>query len=147
METVKAMVVDDSRVMRMMVMKSLRETQLAEFVFSEAEDGEDALGKFGDAQPDIMFVDWNMPKMCGIDFVRAIRSVEENASIPIVMVTSERTMGKIGEALDSAGASEYICKLFTVEQLTSELGVFIEAIEASRQETSGGFFGRFKGRK
>lgn len=143
----KAMVIDDSRVMRMMVMKSLRETQLAEFEFTEAEDGEDALAKYEAAQPEILFVDWNMPKMSGIEFVRKVRETVDASEVPIIMVTSEKTMGKVEEALDSAGANEYICKPFTVEQLTAKLGGIIEQIEANKSGSGGGgFFSKFRGR-
>lgn len=137
----KAMIVDDSKVMRLMVMKSLRQTNLAEFTFEEAEDGAQALEKFqgGADEYEIMFVDINMPNMNGIELVQNIRESKKNADVPIVMVTSEKTMGKIEEAMDQAGADGYICKPFTVDQMTSKLGKIIEQA-GGRKKKGGGFF-------
>ncbi|MBM3958093.1 MAG: response regulator, partial [Gemmatimonadetes bacterium] len=62
---INALVVDDSGIMRKMVMRSLAESRLAQFTFTEAQDGADALTKFRDAAFDMLFVDWNMPNMSG----------------------------------------------------------------------------------
>ena len=64
------LVVDDSRIMRTLVMQSLTKTKLAEFTFVEAEDGADALAKFDPAKIDIVFADWNMLNMTGVEFVK-----------------------------------------------------------------------------
>jgi two-component system chemotaxis response regulator CheY len=122
----KALVVDDSRVMRNMVMQSLQKTKLADFEFVEAEDGAEALAKFSADDIQIAFVDWNMPNMTGVDFVRKVRALENTADIPMVMVTSEKSMGKVQEALDEAGADNYICKPFTVEEMQVKLKKVIE---------------------
>ena len=66
MVALKALVVDDSGVMRKMVMKALTDAKLVTFEFVEAVDGRDALTKFDPKQIDIAFVDWNMPNMTGI---------------------------------------------------------------------------------
>jgi two-component system chemotaxis response regulator CheY len=136
----KALVIDDSRVMRNMVMQNLNKTRLAEFEFVEAEDGEDALSKFDADSIDIAFVDWNMPKMTGIDFVRQVRALGNTDHIAMVMVTSEKTMGKIEEALDEAGANAYICKPFTVEDLVRKLQPLFEEIAASRGDSEASNF-------
>src|SRR5438046_2712115 len=81
----RALVIDDSGLMRTRVMKSLRETQLAEFEFTEAQDGSDGLAKFSLNKTDIVFVDWNMPKLSGIDFVRTVRASGKTKHIPIIM--------------------------------------------------------------
>lgn len=125
----RALVVDDSRVMRKMVMDSLNKTNLAEFEFSEAEDGADALNKFNPKKTDIVFADWNMPNMSGVDFAREVRAMGDTEHIPIVMVTSEKTMAKIEEALDSAGANAFISKPFTVEYMLRKIGPVIRALE------------------
>jgi two-component system chemotaxis response regulator CheY len=122
----KALVIDDSRVMRNMVIQSLQKTKLSEFDFVEAEDGADALTKFNPNEFNIAFVDWNMPNMTGVEFVRKVREKEEFEHMPMVMVTSEKTMGKIQEALDGAGADCFICKPFTVEELQVKLKKVIE---------------------
>jgi two-component system chemotaxis response regulator CheY len=145
MKKLKAMVVDDSKVMRLMVMKSLRQTNLADFEFEEAEDGAVALGKFKESPADIMFVDWNMPNMSGIELVHELRKDSNHPKVPIVMVTSEKTMGKIEEAMDSAGANGYICKPFTVEQLQQKLGKIIDETEPVSSKGGKGLFGKLMG--
>ena len=62
----RALVIDDSRVMRNMVMKSLTETNLAEFEFTEAGNGQEGIEMFDADTTDIIFADWNMPGMNGI---------------------------------------------------------------------------------
>jgi two-component system chemotaxis response regulator CheY len=142
----RALVIDDSRVMRQMVMAFLKNTGLAEFEFTEAEDGADGFAKFHPKKTDIIFVDWNMPKMTGIDFVRKVRTAGNSEHIPIIMVTSEKSLGKIADALDKAGANEYITKPFTVQELQRKLGKLLAEAEANRQEVaqakSTGFFGK-----
>lgn len=140
----KALVVDDSRVMRTMVMRMLGEAKLADFEFIEAEDGADALSKFNPDHIDIAFVDWNMPNMSGIDFVRKVRANRNARHIPLIMVTSERTMGKMEDALDRAGANAYICKPFTAAELHAKLGKIISSMP-EKKEKSGGFFGKMLG--
>ncbi len=142
----RALIIDDSRVMRNMVMESLRRTQLAEFEFVEAEDGADGVSKFNPKNTDIVFVDWNMPKMSGIEFVRKIRREHKNAPVPIVMVTSEKAIGKVEEALDQAGANAYIAKPFTVEYMQHRLSpLFTELATKQTQKPGGGFFGKLMG--
>ena len=104
MRKLKALVIDNSGEMRTRLMDSLRKSGLAEFEFSESEDGVDALLKFDSKETDIVFADWNLPRMTGIEFVRKVRSNPKNLHVPIVMVTSEQTIGRIHEALDAAGA-------------------------------------------
>jgi two-component system chemotaxis response regulator CheY len=141
MLALKALVIDDSRVMRNMVMQNLLKTRLAEFEFVEAADGAEALGKFDPSEIDVCFVDWNMPNMTGIDFVRKARAVPGAENTIMVMVTSEKSMGKIEEALDSAGANAYICKPFTPEDMEVKLRKLFNDLEAKllkQQERSGG---------
>jgi len=140
----RALVIDDSRVMRNMVMQNLRRASLADFEFVEAEDGVDGLNKFNSNDIDIIFVDWNMPNMSGIDFVRKVRSMDNTEHVAIVMVTSEKTMSKIEEALDEAGANAYICKPFTAEELQKKLEKVIDGIQ-EKQEKPSGFFSRLFG--
>lgn len=131
----KALVVDDSRVMRNMVRQALQKTELADWDFVEAEDGADALEKFKPDEIDIVFADWNMPNMSGIELVREIRKMESAEEIPIIMVTSEKSMGKVETALDEAGADEYICKPFTVDQLERKLSPIIEDMQEAPGES------------
>ena len=137
---IHALVVDDSGIMRKMVMRSLREAKLAEFIFTEAVDGKDALTKFDPEQMDMIFADWNMPNMSGIEMVHAIRG-NQKQHVPIVMITTEGTMGKVEEALDRGGVDGYIIKPFTVDILTAKLTPVFEKIDQARQKPKG-FFGR-----
>jgi two-component system, chemotaxis family, chemotaxis protein CheY len=125
----RALVVDDSRIMRSMVMESLRKTNLAEFEFTEAVDGADAVQKFNRDKIDIIFADWNMPNMSGVDFARHVRSLGKTEHIPIIMVTSEKTLSKMEEALDNAGANAFISKPFTVEYMLQKLGKVVDGLE------------------
>jgi two-component system, chemotaxis family, chemotaxis protein CheY len=125
----RALVVDDSRIMRSMVMESLRKTNLAEFEFTEAVDGEDAVKKFHRDKIDIIFADWNMPNMSGVDFARHVRGQGKTEHIPIIMVTSEKTLSKMEEALDDAGANAFISKPFTVDYMLQKLGRVVDELE------------------
>lgn len=125
----RALVVDDSKVMRHMVMETLKKTGLAEFEFVEAVDGQDALDKLPAGDFGIAFVDWSMPNMTGVEFVRAARKWAEDKErdpIPMVMVTSEKTVAKIEEAMDQAGAESFISKPFTVEEMQVKLKRVVE---------------------
>ena len=121
----RALIVDDSRVMRNMVIQSLERAKLASFEFTQAEDGLDALDKYDPEMIDIIFADINMPNMDGIDFVTKVRQMKNGSEIPIIMITSEKTVGKMEAALDVAGANTYICKPFTVDELRWKVGKLI----------------------
>jgi len=136
---VHAMVVDDSGIMRKMVMRSLKETGLANFTFTEAVDGVDALEKFDPKTVNMLFVDWNMPNMNGIDLVRNIRAAEKH-HIPIVMITTESTIGKMDEAMEEVNVDKYIAKPFTAEGLQKRLKPLFEKL--ADKEKSKGFFGK-----
>src|SRR5262245_61975861 len=140
MSTLRALVIDDSRVMRNMVMKALQAARLGQFEFVEAEDGADALAKFDPAQIDICFVDWNMPTMTGIEFVKKARSRGDAFHIPMVMVTSEQTIAKIDEALTAVGADSYVCKPFTPEAFQLKLQGIINKVLAAKQPAQAGGF-------
>lgn len=137
---IHAMVVDDSGIMRKMVMKSLRESKLADFIFTEAVDGQDALAKFDPNVIKMMFVDWNMPNMTGIEMVRKLRETQQ-VHVPVVMITTEGTMGRVEEAMEQCGVDGYVIKPFTVDILRKKLEPLFEKIQES-QKKSKGFFGR-----
>ncbi|NIA31143.1 MAG: response regulator [Actinobacteria bacterium] len=137
----KTLVIDDSRIMRRMVMRSLDETSLAEFEFNEAEDGRDGLEKFSAKNTDIVFVDINMPNMNGIEFVRKVRAMRKTDHIPLIMITSEKSLGKIEDALDGAGANAYICKPFKVDELKNKISKLVSKCGTANKRSSG-FFSR-----
>jgi two-component system chemotaxis response regulator CheY len=135
---IHAMVVDDSGIMRKMVMRSLRESKLANFIFTEAVDGQDALTKFNPDIIKMMFVDWNMPNMTGIELVRKVRE-STKAHVPIVMITTEGTMGRVEEALDQCGVDSYVVKPFTVEVLSKKLEPLFDKLQKSQPQNQGFF--------
>ena len=137
---IHALVVDDSAIMRKMVMRSLRESGLADFEFTEAADGAEALEKFDQESQNIIFVDWNMPNMNGLEFAIKVREIQKR-HIPIIMVTTESTMAKVEEALDSAGVDSFIVKPFTVEVLQKKLEPLFQQAEAA-EGGGDGFFGQ-----
>lgn len=113
----RALIVDDSRAMRSIVSRIVK--QLG-YEITEATDGKDALGRLAEAKPDLILVDWNMPEMNGLEFVRAVRSDPGHAAMRIVMVTTESEIVRVQEALES-GADEYLMKPFTKEALIEKL--------------------------
>lgn len=135
---IHALVVDDSGIMRKLVMRSLIESKLANFMFTEGKDGLDALTQFDPQKINMIFVDWNMPNMNGIDFVRKIRSTQQN-HVPIVMITTESTMGKVEEALDQAGVDCFIVKPFNTEVLQKKLTPLFERLAAGDKKSDGFF--------
>jgi two-component system chemotaxis response regulator CheY len=121
MSAMRALVVDDSRVMRKIIVRSL--TRLG-FECLEAGDGEEAVGVVetepGKNPVDLLVVDWNMPNMNGIELVEYMRSTERFDQLRIVMATSESEIGRLDEAL-LAGADEYLMKPFDEAALADKL--------------------------
>ncbi len=126
MSKVKALVVDDSKIMRSAVKRALDQLMIADFEYVEAMDGQDALDKFNSEEIEIMFVDWNMPKMTGVEFSQEIRKMEGTDHIPIIMVTAEKSMGKVDKALNEGGANEYITKPFTADKMSSTISRYFD---------------------
>ena len=102
------LIVDDSRVIRMVARRILEDL---DFEIAEAVDGQHALDQCHNAMPDVVLLDWNMPVMNGIEFLRALR-LSVGGDLPVVVFcTTETSMDHIREAI-SAGANEYIMKPF-----------------------------------
>ena len=116
----KALIIDDSKAMRMILGKIIRELG---FEVVEAENGlkgMDSLVSTGDV--DLVLVDWNMPEMNGYEFVKAVRSQPVHDAIRLMVVSSE-TQAEGVERMEEAGADEYITKPFTKEALAEKLGL------------------------
>ena len=122
----RALIVEDCEVMRNLLMQMLTLTDLAEFKFTEAKDGADALAKFDPKHTDMIFVDWIMPRLSGTELVRKLRASSKTGHIPIIMVTGQRTVGNVEEALDEAGADVYITKPYTISELRRRLATVIK---------------------
>ena len=102
------LIVDDSRVVRKVARRILEEL---EFNCFEAEDGQKAMEACGESMPDVILLDWNMPVMNGIEFLRALRASDGGDSPKVVFCTTENEFSFIQEAL-MAGANEYVMKPF-----------------------------------
>jgi two-component system chemotaxis response regulator CheY len=115
-----ALVIDDSRAVRLIIGKILREVGI-EVV--EACDGRQALERMTE-YPDVglILVDWNMPQMDGLEYIRAVRSQPDYDPVRIMMVTSEAEQDQVLRALQ-AGANEYLMKPFTKEVLIAKLSL------------------------
>jgi len=115
----KALVVDDSRAVRMILSRTLKEIG---FEVREAGNGREALEVMAAENNAVHLVlaDWNMPEMNGLDLLKNLRRNPELASLVIVMVTTETEMGQMVTALE-AGANEYVMKPFTKDILVEKL--------------------------
>jgi two-component system chemotaxis response regulator CheY len=114
----KALVIDDSRAIRRILVKTLKELDI-EVV--EAGHGQEALDKLeAGEEVDLIMVDWNMPEMNGYDFIVAVRAQEKFNEVPIMMVTTESEMSQMTRAIE-AGATEYLMKPFTKEMIAEKL--------------------------
>jgi two-component system chemotaxis response regulator CheY len=115
----KAIVVDDSRTIRMILKRVLIEVG---FDVCEAGNGREALEKLvsEEGAVTLALVDWNMPEMNGIEFLVELRRQPEFSSVKVIMVTTEAESGHMSAALQ-AGADEYVMKPFTKEILKEKL--------------------------
>ncbi len=111
------LVVDDSKVIRK-VARHILET--LDFVVDEAGDGAEAMAKCGAKAPDVVLLDWNMPVMSGIEFLRALRQSDITPRPKVVFCTTENGQAHIRAAL-AAGADEYVMKPFDRDTLASKL--------------------------
>jgi two-component system chemotaxis response regulator CheY len=108
----KIVVADDSRAMRMIVVRTLRQAGLGGHEVLEAENGREALELVAANAPDLILSDWNMPEMTGIEFLAALRS--RGDATPFCFVTSEGS-DEMREQAAAAGAIGLIAKPFTAE--------------------------------
>lgn len=110
------LIVDDSKVIRMVARKILEELT---FETVEAADGQEALEACKRKLPDAILLDWNMPVMSGIEFLRALRAMPGGDAPIVVFCTTENDIQHIQEAIE-AGANEYIMKPFDSEIIQSK---------------------------
>ncbi len=112
----KILLVDDSKTMRNIQKAVL--SQLGHTDIVEAQDGVDAMAKVS-CKPDLMLVDWNMPNMDGLTFVKTYRA-QVSKTTPIIMVTTEAEKGRVIEAI-KAGVNNYVVKPFTPDLLSQRI--------------------------
>ncbi len=114
----KILIVDDSRVMRSIVTRTLRQAGFGDHDIDEAADGRQGLDKALADPPDLVLSDWNMPEMSGLDFLRALRAAGK--AVPFGFVTSEGSPD-MREVAMATGALFLIAKPFTADVFTEYL--------------------------
>ncbi len=115
----KILVVDDSKAMRMIVMRTLRQIGLGQATFLEAGNGVLALEAIKAEHPDLVLADWNMPEMNGIDLLRNVKA--QNLGVRLGFVTSE-TSEEIKSLAFGEGAAFLVSKPFTPDSLKAAIG-------------------------
>ena len=115
---IKVLVVDDFATMRRIVKGVLKQLGFSKII--EAEDGSVALGELKKDSIGLIVSDWNMPKMTGLDLLKAVKKDESLKNIPFIMVTAEGQKENVIEAV-KAGVSNYVVKPFTPETFSEKL--------------------------
>ena len=121
----KILLVDDSRTIRNIQKNVL--AQLGHTEIAEAGDGAEALAMIANDRPDLVFVDWNMPNIDGLELVREIRETDE--LLPMIMVTTEAEKSRVIKAI-RAGVSSYIVKPFTADTLSEKIDQALAKVDA-----------------
>src|SRR4029077_7099352 len=120
MNDIRALIIDDSSVMRKIVERSLRQAGVNLTQVLEAGNGAEALGVLQESKVDLILCDINMPVMDGLEFVKQLSGVENGKGVPVVMITTEGSETHVVQAL-SAGARGYIRKPFTPDQVKEHI--------------------------
>lgn len=118
----KVLIVDDSRAMRMIVKRTLRQAGFNNLEIVEAVDGRDALAKFRAERPSLVLSDWNMPNLDGYGLLEALR--RDGASVPFGFVTAQGTP-EMQQRARNAGASFFVTKPITVDAFRKNLSRYI----------------------
>jgi len=129
---VRALIIDDSAVMRKVIERALRQSGIDLTEIAEASNGEEALDvlRKDSSSPQkigLIISDINMPVMDGLQFLEARRDQQLAAGVPVVMITTEGSEPFVLRAI-AAGAQGYICKPFTAEQVKARVLPLIEAV-------------------
>lgn len=112
------LLVDDSKTMRLLVQRALRQAGYRNLAVGEAENGVDALAKLSGAKPKLILSDWNMPEMSGIDFLKSVRAAKNMT--PFGFITSEAS-AEIKSLAISSGANFLITKPFNTDDVQAAL--------------------------
>ena len=125
MKSVRALIIDDSSVMRKIVERALRQAGLQLSELNEAGNGVEALALLDRTAVDLILCDINMPVMDGLEFVKQLKGVANARRVPVVMITTEGSESHVVQAL-SNGARGYIRKPFTPDQVKEHVLPLLE---------------------
>jgi two-component system, chemotaxis family, chemotaxis protein CheY len=117
---IRALIIDDSSVMRKIVERSLRQAGIDLTKVFEAGNGAEALAVLQENPVDLILCDINMPVMDGLEFIKQLPGVANAKDVPVVMITTEGSESHVVQAL-SCGARGYIRKPFTAEQVKEQV--------------------------
>jgi len=126
----KILIIDDSAVMRKIILRNIQKSGLLVDEFVEAGDGKEGLEKATANNVDLILYDWDMPNLMewgisGVDFVKAVRDLGQKRNIPVIVVTTKGDKAKI-EEVKKSGANSYLTKPFTLDQLRLKLDKFLK---------------------
>ena len=127
MTEIRALIVDDSTVMRKIVERALRQAGLDPLVVHEAGSGIEGLDLLRSKTVDLILSDINMPSMDGLEFLRQLRAQNLAPGVPVVMITTESSEEHVKQAI-LAGAQGYIRKPFTAEQVKERVLPLVHAV-------------------
>jgi two-component system chemotaxis response regulator CheY len=132
---VKVLVIDDSRTMRKMIRSALEGINGSPAEVVEASDGIEALGLLQGAAAgfDLLLLDWNMPRLDGLGFLKQLKALSPAMGIPVIMVTSQSQRGLVAEAL-RWGARDFVVKPFSAEVLREKVRKVLSQREPPRSE-------------
>ncbi len=117
----KVLVVDDSAIMRRILTNILEEKDVKKDDIIDAADGKEALEILNkESEIGLVLLDWNMPRLNGLDFVKLVRKIDAFKSLPIIMVTSEAAKYNVMEAI-KAGVTDYLMKPISGAKLLPKL--------------------------
>jgi two-component system chemotaxis response regulator CheY len=116
MDSIRALIVDDSSVMRKIVERCLRQAGIDLKQVFEAGNGAEAISSLNENPVDLILCDINMPVMDGLEFVKQLAGIPNAKGVPVVMITTEGSEAHVVQAI-SCGAKGYIRKPFTAEQV------------------------------
>jgi len=121
----RVLVLDDSKTMLRIISNTLKRVGITDIV--TAEDGVEGLAEYNNAKDNnnmfgVIFTDWNMPNMNGLEFVKHIRGIDQDT--PIVMITTEGGKAEVIKAL-KAGVNNYIVKPFTPQVLKEKISAIL----------------------
>lgn len=128
MKQIRALIIDDSSVMRKIVERMLRQAGLESMIVHEAGSGTEGLELLKEKKVDLILSDINMPAMDGLEFLRQLRSRDLAPGIPVVMITTESSEEHVRQAI-LAGAQGYIRKPFTAEQVKERVVPLVKVVE------------------